>query len=214
MSRRALLTRRSRLAVATRVTAVAVCLAAALGRPAAAGDGPREVVDATTSAVLAILGDKSLGSEEKRTKIEEVVYARVDFDTLSRLVLARNWNRLSDAQREEFTREFKRHLSLTYGRNVDNYRNERVNITGDRKETRGDWTVNTKIVRGGPDDILVNYRLRQKEGTWRIIDVIIEGVSLVSNFRSQFQEILSGGGPERLIDLLRQKNASGELLKS
>ena len=64
----------------------------------------------------------------------------------------------------------------------------------------------------GSNDILVDYRLRQKGGTWRIIDVVIEGVSLVSNFRSQFQDIVSNGGPDRLLVLLKQKNASGEPL--
>lgn len=174
------------------------------------GDGPREVVERTTSAVLAILQDNNLGSEEKRARIEEVVYAEVDFATLTRLVLARNWGRFTPEQRREFEREFKRHLSVTYGKNVDNYRNERVQIVGDRKEVRDDWTVQTRIVRGGADDVAVDYRLRQKEGRWRIIDVIVEGVSLVANFRSQFQQIISSRGVEHLLELLREKNARGE----
>src|SRR6185436_4928392 len=103
---------------------------------------------------------------------------------------------------------------MTYGRNVENYKNEKVTITGARQETGGDSTVKTKILRGGPGDILVDYRLRQRDGTWKIIDVIIEGVSLVSNFRSQFQDILSSGGPDHLIALLKDKNAKGESMKT
>jgi phospholipid transport system substrate-binding protein len=111
--------------------------------------------------------------------------------------------------------EFKRHLSITYGDNVDRYRNETVKVTGDRKETRGDWTVMTKVVGGsGGSDFLVNYRLRQKDGRWWIIDIIIEGVSMVSNFRSQFQEIMANGGPERLLRLLKEKNAAHQSLAS
>ena len=64
----------------------------------------------------------------------------------------------------------------------------------------------------GSDDISVDYRLRQTDGTWKIIDVIIEGVSLVSNYRSQFQEIMTNGGIDRLLGLLREKNARGEPL--
>ena len=64
------------------------------------------------------------------------------------------------------------------------------------------------------EPIEVDYRLRSRDGTWRIIDVIIEGVSLVSNFRSQFQGIVANEGPARLLDLLREKNAKGEPLKS
>jgi phospholipid transport system substrate-binding protein len=110
---------------------------------------------------------------------------------------------------------FKNHLSMTYGRNVESYKNEKVQITGSRPETGGDATVKTKIVRGGGgNDILVDYRLRQRDGTWKIIDVVIEGVSLVPNFRSQFQDVVASGGPERLLALLREKNAKGEPLKT
>ena len=103
---------------------------------------------------------------------------------------------------------------MTYGRNVDNYKNEKVAILGERPEARDDVTVQTKILRGGgSDDVLVDYRLRQADGQWKIIDVIIEGVSLVSNFRSQFQDIVANGGPDRLLELLREKNAAGEPLQ-
>ena len=74
--------------------------------------------------------------------------------------------------------------------------------------------MKTKIVRGGGNDILVDYRLRQRDGTWKIIDVVIEGVSLVSNFRSQFQDILGSGAPDKLLQVLRDKNARHEPLKS
>jgi len=90
-----------------------------------------------------------------------------------------------------------------------------VQITGDRDEGRGDWTVQTKIIRPqGGADILVDYRLRQIDGNWKVIDLIIERVSLVSNFRSQFQEVMANGGIEKLLQLLREKNAAGQPLKS
>jgi phospholipid transport system substrate-binding protein len=175
---------------------------------------PMEIVQKTTDAVLAVLADKSLASDQKRHKIEDIVYDHFDFHTLSRLVLARNWRRLTPEQQNEFVEEFKRHLSLTYGRNVETYHNERATITGDRQEPGGDWTVKTKIIRPNASDILVDYRLRQEQGTWKVIDVIIEGVSLVLNYRSQFQEIVSNEGPAKLIELLKEKNAKGEPLKT
>lgn len=199
---------------AVRLAIVALCLWSSPPPVAAAAEGPRAVVEATTDAVLAVLRNGALTSEDKRHRIEDIVYTRVDFETLSRLVLARNWSTLSAAQQAEFVREFKRHLSLTYGKSVDSYKNERVAVLSEREEARGDWTVKTKIVRGGPDDIALDYRLRQTDGTWRIIDFIIEGVSLVSNYRSQFQEVLARDGAERLLELLRDKNAKGEAFKS
>jgi phospholipid transport system substrate-binding protein len=193
----------------TRTSALAVF---ALASSAVAANDPRTVVVTTTDAVIAILKDPSLSNDRKRERIEDVVYAHVDFDTLSRLVLARNWKRLTPEQQEEFKGEFKKHLSVTYSRNIESYRNEGVKVIGERQEVRGDRTVLTMVVRSdrGEADIAVDYRLRSNDDSWKIIDVIVEGVSLVANFRSQFQDIIAGGSPEKLIQLLREKNARGE----
>jgi phospholipid transport system substrate-binding protein len=194
--------------------ALTMLVAAVAAQAKAADDAAAAVVEQTTSSVIAVLVNQKLSTEEKRKQVEDVVLQRVDFETLSKLVLARNWTRFTDPQRGEFMTLFKNHLSMTYGRNVESYKNEKVQITGSRQETGGDATVKTKIVRGGGNDILVDYRLRQRDGTWKIIDVVIEGVSLVSSFRSQFQDVVASGGPERLLALLREKNAKGEPLKT
>jgi phospholipid transport system substrate-binding protein len=204
----------ARRATCARLAAALLTAMLALPQTAAAAESPRQVVESLTNAVLVVLRDGGLSDDEKRRRIEEIAYATIDFSTVSRLVLARNWKRLSPPQQDEFVHEFKRHLSVTYGDNVRNYKDETVSVVGDRAEARGDWTVQTKVNRPTAEDVLVDYRLRQRDGRWQIIDVIIEGVSLVSNFRSQFQEIVANGGPERLLELLREKNAKGEPLKS
>ncbi len=181
---------------------------------ARAAEGPTAAVQQTADAVVAVLADKGLSVEQRRHKVEEIVYAHFDFETLSRLVLARHWKELSPEQQKAFVEEFKRHLSVTYGKNVETYNNEKAVVIGDRAETQNDWTVKTKVIRPSAEDVLVDYRLRKEDGQWRVIDVIIEGVSLVANFRSQFQEIISRDGAAKLIDLLREKNAKGEPLKS
>jgi len=206
--------RRSKLAAFLAASVFSLAASLVPATPARADETSSSVVEQTTSRVIAILADKATSVEEKKRKVQDVVYGVVDFETLSKLVLARNWSSFSEPQRAEFMTQFKEHLSMTYGRNVENYKNEKVTITGARQETGGDSTVKTKILRGGPGDILVDYRLRQRDGTWKIIDVIIEGVSLVSNFRSQFQDILSSGGPDHLIALLKDKNAKGESMKT
>lgn len=180
----------------------------------AAEDAAAAVIEKASSSAIAVLSDQSLSMEEKRKRVEDIAVGTMDFDTLSRLVLARNWSRFDEAQRKEFVALFKNHLSMTYGRNVENYKNEKVQVTGTRSEHGGDATVKTRIVRNGANDLLIDYRLRQKDGVWKIIDVVAEGVSLVSNFRSQFQDVVSNGGPERLLALLREKNAKGEPLKT
>ena len=184
-------------------------------RAAAAADTPKEVVRQLSDAVIAVLQQKDLSADAKREKIRGIVIGYVDFQTMSRLILARNWNGLDDAKKKEFVEEFKQNLSVTYGKNVETYNNEKVQITGDRDEGRGDWTVQTKIIRPqGGADILVDYRLRQENGEWKVIDLVIERVSLVSNYRSQFQEVMANGGIDHLLQLLRQKNAAGQPLKS
>jgi phospholipid transport system substrate-binding protein len=187
----------------------------ALGTPGRAADGPRQVIQALTTAALEVLGATDLSAREKRDRLQTLVYRYVDFDTLSHLVLAQSWSRFTPAQQQEFVDEFKAHLALTYGKSIENYGNERVEVRSDREEARGDWTVKSTIVRGGSDDVAVDYRLRKNaQGDWKIIDFIIEGVSLVVNYRSQFQSMLGNGSPESLLVTLRDKNARGETLKA
>jgi phospholipid transport system substrate-binding protein len=190
---------------------VAVAVVLLVGVRAHAEQSPRDVVTGTSEAVIAVLKERGLSSAEKRRRIEDVVLKSVDFDTLSKLTMARNWAKLSAAQQEEFRREFREHLSATYGRRIDDYRNETVDVLGTREESRGDQTVKTRINRGGGTaDVLVDYRLRQTGGQWKIIDVVIEGVSLVANFRSQFQDLMAHGGAEHLLAVLRQKTTEEE----
>jgi phospholipid transport system substrate-binding protein len=170
-----------------RTSVAALLVAVVIAGAAGAASEPAAVVTKLADDVIAVLKQDGLSTAEKRERLEGMVLASVDFDTLSRLVMARNWARLSEAQQQEFKREFKRHLSATYGRRIDTYRNETVQILGTREEARGDRTVKSRINRGGGiEDVLVDYRLRQRDGEWKIIDFIIEGVSLVANFRSQF----------------------------
>lgn len=180
----------------------------------AAADTPRAVVQQTTGAVLAVLADKGLNADQKRRRIERIADAHFDFATLARLVLARNWRRLTPAQQARFVAEFRKHLSLTYGKNLATYHNERIVITGDHSEPGGDWTVGTTVLRPDGPEFRVDYRLRERDGVWRGIDVIIEGVSLVANYRAQFQDIISSDGPAKVISLLRQKNAERGPLRS
>lgn len=167
---------------------------------------PVTVISDTVDEVLAVLNDASLSSEERRGRIEKIAYRRFDFVTTSRLVVARYWKRFTPAQQEELVREFKAFLARTYGDRIDRYNQEQIEIVGERQEPRGDVSVLTRVVGGEYDAAEVNYRLREKDGQWRIIDVKIEGISLVLNYRDQFKAVLSRGGPEGLLEALREKN--------
>jgi len=172
---------------------------------------PRETMQATIDQVLAVLKDSDRNHEQRLAAIEEIAYARFDMKTMSRLVLGRDWKRFSDAQKDEYFKEFKLYLANNYGDRINRYDQQAVEIIGVRDEPRGDKTVKTKIVGGEFDDARVDYRMRNKTGEWLVIDVVIEGISTVSNFRDQFREVLSRGGPDHLLEKLHEKNARGML---
>lgn len=176
----------------------------------AATESPESFVERTSNDVLAILRDDSLDHDTKISRLEVMLDQRSDFETISKLVLAVHYRQFSDAQKKDFQALLHRYLTTTYGNQIDNYANETVVINGGRPEARGDYTVQTTIKRSQGADLVVDYRLRKIGEDWRLIDVIGEGISLVSNLRSQFGEILGSGGPEKLLKVLREKNAAGQ----
>ncbi|HKJ24338.1 MAG TPA: ABC transporter substrate-binding protein [Myxococcota bacterium] len=163
----------------------------------------RDVVD----RVLAILRTPGLDSSARRSRIQDVAYDWFDFETMSRLVVARPWRDFTADQRRTFVVEFRELLAARYGRKLDDYGDEQVDLLGARQDAGGDVTVRTRIHRPG-EEVTVDYRLRLEDGRYRAIDVVIEGVSLVFSYRGQFQELLNQGGPAGLIERLHEKNAA------
>jgi phospholipid transport system substrate-binding protein len=203
----------------TRATllAAAMVLLASTAAPVRAADtapGAKAVIEHVTQAALAVLRDKSLSATERRQKTRQIAFDSMDFNVLSRLAMGRYWRNLTDAQRAEFVVEFKKRVAGTYGHTSDEYTDEDIKVAADRQESDGDWTVQTKIIGtkdGTRQEIAkVDYRLRQKDSQWKIIDVTIDNVSLAMNFRSQFQDIMNNGGFDQLMKVLREKNASDE----
>jgi len=200
-------------AFAASLVAMAIGLAAPPAFAATESEaGARAVIAETVEEVLAVLRDKSIPTEDRIRSLEEIVYARFDLYVMSRLVLARNWKRFSDEQKEQYVAEFKQYLTNSYGHRIDRYDHQEVEIIGVREEPRGDVVVQTKIVGGEFEGALVDYRLRKQDSDWRVIDVVIEGISMVSNYRDQFKSIVSSGGPELLLEKLKEKNAEGMVI--
>ncbi|MBW2291823.1 MAG: ABC transporter substrate-binding protein, partial [Deltaproteobacteria bacterium] len=138
------------------------------------------------------------------------VFGNFEFETISRLVLARNYKKFSKEQQQEFVDHFKIYLSRSYGTRLLRYADEKVEFRNARLEKRGDVTVMTAIVGGKADGIEMNYRVRNRTDSWKVIDVVIEGISLISNFRTQFKEIINRDGPEGLLARLRDKTFKAE----
>jgi phospholipid transport system substrate-binding protein len=206
-----------RLALFSTFTLLAFCLSVAVSSPAAenAAASPRAVIESVVRDALAVLRDSKLPLDVKRRKVNQIAIDHVNFDVMSRLSLGRYYRPLTEAQRAQYTDAFKTHVINTYRHTTDNYTDEDVQITGDRKEQDGDWTVQTRIVgtkdnKPGQEVAKVDYRLRAADNQWKIIDMTIDGVSLIGNFRSQFQDIMTNGGIDKLLQLLRDKNAANE----
>jgi phospholipid transport system substrate-binding protein len=166
--------------------------------------------------VQAVLQDPHLTKLQRSLNMRQLAAEIIDFPTLSRLTMAQNWRGLSDQQRGEFIVELKRHLSATYAHTTDDYANdEEFIVDADRQEPDGDWTIYTRIVgskreNSNQDVTKVDYRLRRIDNRWKVIDVTIDNVSLVSNFRAQFKEIMANDGFDHLLQLLRDKNADDD----
>ena len=184
-----------------------VVLVAPAGLRASGEDEAREVMQETIDQVMAVLQEAALSEDERIERIKKIVQVRFDFDRMSRLVLARNYRKLTEQERADFLVEFKQHLTVTYGKGLKDYSGESVAVNQSRLESNGDVTVKSRIKGGSADGVKIDYRLRERDGSWYVIDVIIESMSLVSNFRSQIQEIVSSKGTKQLIQILREKNA-------
>ena len=193
------------------LTAIAAWLGAAAISAATATTPPtaKALIEQTVAQVLGVLRDESRTAAQRRLELEKIAHSRFDFRTMARLVLARNWKKLDSAKRDEFVDQFTTYLSNDYGSRIDRYQQEEVKVMGEQPKPRGDVEVRTKIIGGESNGALVDYRMRKgKDGSWRIIDVVIEGISLVANFRDQFREVIARGGPEALLQKLKEKNAA------
>jgi len=195
--------------VRTLLSLLASLLIVPLAAPMAqAAEEPRRVIEATVDSVLEVLRAPELPVAERHRRIESIAYGVFDFPTVSRLVLARNWRRFDSEQRAAFIEQFKLMLANNYRSRFDGYSGESVDLLGERAEPRGDVTVRTRLVGGDNDGLNIDYRLRRSDGRWLVIDVVVEGISIVSNYRDQFKAVLSGGnGPDDLLEKMRDKNA-------
>ncbi len=139
----------------------------------------------------------------------EVLVPHVDFARVSSLVLGKYWRRAKPAQREAFTREFRRLLVRTYStafREFDNWQIRHMPLT--LKPGEDDVSVRTQVLRGDGRPVDVVYRMHRKDGDWMAYDVKIEGISLVTNYRSSFNKEVRRGGLDRLIRRISELNES------
>jgi phospholipid transport system substrate-binding protein len=165
---------------------------------------PLDTVKADVNNVLDVLGNKALKEEVKKEKLREIYDEMFDQIELSKWSLGRNWIKFSEAQRQEFVTLFRQVLEKAYADKLLSYTNEKVLFDREIKLSDTRVEVRTRIVTSSKE-IPIDYRVLQEGGTWKVYDVVIENLSLVQNYRSQFDDILSRKTPDQLLEILRKK---------
>ena len=173
--------------------------------------GPEDLVRKTAEDVLfAIKADEEIqkGDKEKIYKLaEEKILPNFDFERVARLVLGRAWRSASDEQKKEFIVQFRTLLLKTYAVALSKYKDHVIEFKPTRmSDTDEIVIVKTEITQSGGQPIRVNYALSKNSGKWLVFDIVIEGVSLVTNYRSQFSSEIRRNGMDTLIKKLSKKN--------
>lgn len=169
---------------------------------------PLDSVKVNIDKVLDVLRDPALkgesGKKTKRQKIRSISDKMFDYSELSRRTLGQDWKKLNPAQQNEFTDLYKSLLEDAYADKIINYTDEKVAFSKENQLSEKTFEVQTTVLTKKAD-IPIYYRVIQKDGQWKVYDVVIEGVSLINNYRNQFREILVNKSPEVLLDTLRKK---------
>ncbi|RMF44114.1 MAG: ABC transporter substrate-binding protein [Deltaproteobacteria bacterium] len=187
------------------VLAAATLFLAGLLTAQAEAATPREEISATVDRILTLLRDKDMDRMERRRTLTDTIEARFDFDTMARSTLGKYWKKASSEQRQRFKELFSDLLESTYLGRIEAYTDETVSY-GEEK-VRGNKALVETSVHSGNTDIPIHYKLVQKQNGWYVYDVVIEGVSLVRNFRSSYGTIVKKEGFDQLFGRMEEKIA-------
>jgi phospholipid transport system substrate-binding protein len=184
---------------------LAICLMLPLQSYAAT---PIETVEKGVNNLLKTLGDPAFKAQTKDqqiatlgTEIEKVF----DFTELSKRTLGRDWKKMSAAQQKEFVKLFKQLLQGVYADRLLEYSDQKVIFDKEITPKKGRAEVQSYLQTSDGKKIPLFYRLTDKGGSWKVYDVVIEGVSMVKNYRTQFRDILAKDSPDKLLEILRDK---------
>ena len=194
-----------------RLVLFSLWMLALFASPAWAG-APMAAVEANVNSVLEVLRDPALkppSAKEIKMQKLRVIYDRMFNQVeLSKRTLGRNWTKLSPAQQREFVQLYRQLLENTYVDRILAYKDERIAFDREVSLSETQAEVHTRFIT--PSKVIpIVYRLILHDGAWRVYDVVVENVSLVQNYRTQFNEILAKNTPEQMLDTVRKKVKAG-----
>lgn len=191
---------------------IGICLGLMLALPAWAFDDPQTMVKATADKVLTEVTAHKAELEQDLSGlynlVQEAVVPNTDFYRMSQVAMGRFWRKADEEQRQKIAHEFREMLVRTYATALLNYSGQEIEYLPVRAQSGDtDVMVPTRINMGaGGPPVPINYRVYQVENSWKLYDVVIDGVSLVANYRSSFASEIRRGGVDGLIQQLAQRN--------
>lgn len=171
---------------------------------------PELAIEEASNKLKIKMQDPSFTKDFKQINafVEETIYSHIDFDRISALVLGKHWKTANEDEKKQFTREFQTLLVRTYARAFIEFKDWSVKFLPlSKDENQSKVIVNTEVLQSGKKPIAINYRMLESNGIWKSYDITIEGVSLVTNYRSSFKtEIEKTGSLASVIESLAKRN--------
>jgi phospholipid transport system substrate-binding protein len=192
----------------------ALVATAALPFAAMAQEAPDALVKRVSDELLQLVRtDKDLASGNQRKVVEvaeQKVLPHFDFERMTRLAVGRNWQQASDAQKQALVKEFRTMLVRTYSASLSAYRNQTIEVKPLKMNAADkDTMVRTAVIQQGGPQIPIDYAMEKTDaGAWKVYDVVIDGVSLVTTYRGSFNDQIQKGGIDGLVKTLADRNAS------
>lgn len=194
---------------------VACTSSLAFGSSGQPTESPTEAVRSTLTKVFRILEDETLKDPAKliprRHMLEEVIASHFDYTEMSKRALAANWVPLTAGERTEFVELFKSFLSDRYAEKIEGYSGQQVFYLSERIE--GNYAEVRTELRSSKVAVPMDYRLHMRDGTWHAYDLVVDGVSLVKNYRSQFEKIIRSSSYQELVRRLRERTVGEDKKK-
>lgn len=178
----------------------------ALASTAYATSEPTAQSKASIDAVIAILRDSSVDKQAQREQISTIIGERFDFQGMSQRVLAKNWKKATGPEKEQFVELFGKLLINTYLGRIEAYTDEKVEFVKEKIKGEKYALIDTRIVTSSKE-IPVNYKMKLHGDQWLVYDVVIEAVSLISNYRNTYAEIFKSKGMKGLLKQMEDKVA-------
>jgi phospholipid transport system substrate-binding protein len=173
---------------------------------AGVNNGVTDEVKKTVDEVVRIVSDKEMKKNDlkRRQALKKTISIIFDYSEMAKRSLGKHWNQRTAAEKKQFTDLFASLLENSYASKIESYNNEKIVYL---KETiDGEYAeVKSKVVTAKRDEFTLDYRMINQNGKWMVYDVVIEGVSLVSNYRTQFNKIISSNGYPELVKKLQTK---------